>query len=89
MRPIPLVLLAVLGLAPLAGCGDDPKWNAVKKEAGETWDALKAYTRNLAERMAADHPDELDWPNRECDEPGCMALAAAAASVIAEPPADE
>lgn len=40
-------------------------------------------------QMAADHPDELDWPNRECDEPGCMALAAAAASVIAEPPADE
>ncbi len=52
MRPIPLVLLAVLGLAPLAGCGDDPKWNAVKKEAGETWDAIKAYS--VAQRAKAE-----------------------------------
>ena len=52
MRPIPLVLLAVLGFAPLAGCGDDPKWNAVKKEAGETWDALKAY--GVAQRAKAE-----------------------------------
>ncbi len=27
-----------------------------------------------------------DWPNRECDEPGCMALAQAAHAAIAEPP---
>ena len=52
MRPIPLVLLTVLGLAPLAGCGDDPKWNAVKKEAGETWDAIKAY--GVAQRAKAE-----------------------------------
>lgn len=26
------------------------------------------------------------WPNPECDEPGCMAFAQAAAAAIAEPP---
>ena len=52
MRPTALALLAALATAPLAGCGDDAKWNAVKKEAGETWDALKAY--GVAQRAKAE-----------------------------------
>ncbi len=52
MRALPFVLACSVLLAPLAGCGDDPKWNAVKKEAGETWDAIKTYS--VAQREKAE-----------------------------------
>lgn len=52
MRSIRLALACSFLLAPLAGCGDDPKWSNVKKEAGETWDAIKAY--GVSQRQKAE-----------------------------------
>jgi|GEM_PF-3284864 len=63
MRTFRLVLACSFLLAPLAGCGDDPKWSAVKKEASETWDALKTYTvaqREKAEKGFSDNLASLE-----------------------------
>lgn len=52
MRSRSLILVGALLFAPLVACGDDPHWKDVKKEAGETWDALKVY--GVAQREKAE-----------------------------------
>lgn len=56
--------VGVLALALLAGCGEgkDPEYGNLKKEAGETWDAAKAWgsaKRVEAEKVFASSVDSL------------------------------
>jgi hypothetical protein len=54
--------VGALALALLAGCGDGKEYRDLKKEAGETWDAAKAWgsaKRAEAEKVYASSVDSL------------------------------